>query len=58
MLTASKVKSQSSAVRAGNTARATIRKGTLTATVSNQTTHALVKQQIKMTLDEADDWEW
>ena len=58
VLTASKVKSQSSAVRAGNTARATIRKGTLTATVSNQTTHALVKQQIKVTLDEADDWEW
>ena len=58
VLTASKVKSQSSAVRAGNMARATARAISRAASVSNQTAHALVKQQIKMTLDEADDWEW
>lgn len=48
VLTASEVKSQSSMVRAGNTARMNIK----------QTTHSLVKQQVKATLDEVEDWEW
>ena len=48
VLTASEVKSQSSMVRPENTARMNIK----------QTTHSLVKQQVKATLDEVEDWEW
>ena len=56
VLTASKVKSQSSAVRASNAAGSQMRKDTPTA--PPQTSHAIVKQQVKATLDEIDDWEW
>jgi hypothetical protein len=57
VLTASKVKSQSSAVRANNTAKSQMRKGANTP-VQKQTSHTVVKQQVKATLDEIDDWEW
>ena len=56
VLTASKVKSQSSAVRANNTARAQIKKAAKPA--QKQVSHTMVKQQVKATLDEIDDWEW
>ena len=58
VLTASKVKSQSSAVRANSTARAQIKKGAKQPPMSMQSAHAVVKQQVKTTLDEVDDWEW
>lgn len=57
VLTASKVKSQSSAVRADNTAKSQMRKGARSP-VQKQVSHTIVKQQIKATLDEIDDWEW
>lgn len=58
VLTASKVKSQSSAVRANNTARAKIKSGAKQTPAPKQSAHAVVKQQVKATLDEVDDWEW
>ena len=58
VLTASKVKSQSSAVRANSTARAQIKKGAKQPPAPKQSAHAVVKQQVKATLDEVDDWEW
>jgi uncharacterized protein YegL len=58
VLTASKVKSQSSAVRASNTARAKIKSGAKQPPTPKQSAHAMVKQQVKATLDEVDDWEW
>ena len=58
VLTASKVKSQSSAVRANNTARTNIKKGSKQPPAPKQSAHAVVKQQVKATLDEIDDWEW
>ena len=57
VLTASKVKSQSSAVRANNTAKSQIRKGAKSP-AQKQVSHTVVKQQVKATLDEIDDWEW
>ena len=57
VLTASKVKSQSSAVRANNTAKSQMRKGA-NATAQKQISYTVVKQQVKATLDEIDDWEW
>ena len=57
VLTASKVKSQSSAVRANNTAKSQIRKGAKSP-AQKQVSHTIVKQQVKATLDEIDDWEW
>lgn len=57
VLTASKVKSQSSAVRANNTAKSQMRKGA-NAPAQKQISHTVVKQQVKATLDEIDDWEW
>ncbi|MBO5306275.1 MAG: VWA domain-containing protein [Clostridia bacterium] len=57
VLTASKVKSQSSAVRANNTAKSQMRKGTKSP-AQKQVSHTMVKQQVKATLDEIDDWEW
>jgi uncharacterized protein YegL len=56
VLTASKVKSQSSAVRASNTARARVKAGAKQLPVRQS--HTVVKQQVKATLDEIDDWEW
>ena len=47
VLTASKVKSESGAVRKAAAARASIANG-----------HAAVKQQIKTSLDEVEEWEW
>ena len=58
VLTASKVKSQSSAVRANNTARANMKNGTQQPIAPRQASHSIVKQQVKVTLDEIDDWEW
>ena len=58
VLTASKVKSQSSAVRASGTARAKIKSGAKQPPIPKQSAHAMVKQQVKATLDEVDDWEW
>jgi uncharacterized protein YegL len=58
VLTASKVKSQSSAVRANSAARANIKKGSKQPPAPKQSAHAVVKQQVKATLDEIDDWEW
>jgi uncharacterized protein YegL len=49
VLTASKVKSQSSAVRSS-------KKGATPTPL--QHTHTAVKQQVKATLDEVEDWEW
>lgn len=57
VLTASKVKSQSSAVRANNTAKSQMRKGAKSP-AQKQVSHTMVKQQVKATLDEIDDWEW
>ena len=57
ILTASKVKSQSSAVRANNTAKSQMRKG-VKSPAQKQVSHTIVKQQVKATLDEIDDWEW
>ena len=57
VLTASKVKSQSSAVRANNTAKSQMRKGAKSP-AQKQVSHTVVKQQVKATLDEIDDWEW
>ena len=57
VLTASKVKSQSSAVRANNTAKSRMRKGAKSP-AQKQVSHTIVKQQVKATLDEIDDWEW
>ena len=57
VLTASKVKSQSSAVRANNTAKSQMRTGARSP-VPKQASHTVVKQQVKATLDEIDDWEW
>ena len=57
VLTASKVKSQSSAVKANNTVKSQIRKG-ISAPAQKQASHTIVKQQVKATLDEIDDWEW
>ncbi|MBE6577806.1 MAG: VWA domain-containing protein [Ruminococcaceae bacterium] len=56
VLTASKVKSQSSAVRTNNTSKAQMMRGGKQA--SKQRAHIIVKQQVKVTLDEIDDWEW
>ena len=58
VLTASKVKSQSSAVRANSAARANIKKGAKQPPAPVKSAHAVVKQQVKATLDEVDDWEW
>ena len=58
VLTASKVKSQSSAVRANNMARANIKKREDQTPAPPQTSHTIVKQQVKVTLEEVDDWEW
>ena len=58
VLTASKVKSQSSAVRANNTAKGQVKSGTKQPPVAVQHSHTVVKQQVKATLDEIDDWEW
>ena len=53
VLTASKVKSQSSAVKPQNgKASKTV------ATTAQPTAHAVIKQQINATLDEVEDWEW
>ena len=57
VLTASKVKSQSSVVRANNTAKSQMRKGAKSP-AQKQVSHTIVKQQVKATLDEIDDWEW
>lgn len=57
VLTASKVKSQSSAVRANNTTKSQMRKGAKSP-AQKQVSHTVVKQQVKATLDEIDDWEW
>ena len=57
VLTASKVKSQSSAVRPNNTAKSQMRKGAKSP-AQKQVSHTIVKQQVKATLDEIDDWEW
>ena len=51
VLTASKVKSQSSAVRINKSPQKAQR-------VAKQSAHAIVKQQVKATLDEVDNWEW
>ena len=56
VMTASRVKSQSSAVRAGNRAKAQMKKGAKPA--QKQVSHTTVKQQVKITLEEIDDWEW
>ena len=59
VLTASKVKSQSSAVRANNQAKAQVRanlRGAADKPVP--TVHNEVKQEVKRTLDEIEDWEW
>jgi hypothetical protein len=58
VLTSSKVNSQSSAVRASNTARAKNKSGAKQPPTPKQSAHAMVKQQVKATLDEVDDWEW
>ena len=55
VMTASMVKSQSSGVRANNRSRV---KNISQVAVQNQTAHVIVKQQVKVTLDEIDDWEW
>ena len=60
VMTASKVKSQSSAVRASKAVKQNAKK-VAKATASpapNQNAHLLVKQQVKATLDEVEDWEW
>ena len=51
ILTASKIKSQSSAVRASNTPRAKIKSGAKQPPTPKQSAHAMVKQQVKATLD-------
>jgi hypothetical protein len=56
VLTASKVKSQSSAVRANNTAKVQVKAGAKQPPARQS--HTVVKQQVKATLDEIDDWEW
>ena len=56
VLTASKVKSQSSAVRANNTIKSKIKQGNLSAPYT--ASHTIVKQQIKTTLNEIEDLEW
>ena len=56
VMTASMVKSQSSGVRANNKSR--VKNISQVAAVRNQTAHVIVKQQVKVTLDEIDDWEW
>ena len=58
VLTASKVKSQSSAVRAGNAARASVQRREKQPRAQARASHTIVKQQIKVTLDEVEDWEW
>ena len=64
VLTASKVKSQSSAVRPSKAAPPTASPKGATASpaakkpLQPQPAHTLVKQQVKLTLDEVDDWEW
>ena len=58
VLTASKVKSQSSAVRANNAAKASIQRADRSVSVQPSDAHTIVKQQVKATLDEVDDWEW
>ena len=65
VLTASKVKSQSSAVKLGApTQKPTPAKGKRGKNNNNNppakqaAAHAVVKQQVKATLDEIDDWEW
>ncbi len=57
VMTASKVKSQSSAVKANANAKASIKKN-ISAKKSPESAHAAVKHQVKLTLDEVDDWEW
>ena len=58
VLTTSKVKSQSSAVRANSMARANIKRSNISMPAPKQASHTIVKQQVKATLDEIDDWEW
>ena len=59
VLTASKVKSQSSAVRANNRAKAQVRANLQGAADKPvPTVHNEVKQEVKRTLDEIEDWEW
>ena len=58
VLTASKVKSQSSAVKANSMAKANIKKDEERLPVQKQISHTVVKQQVKATLDEIDNWEW
>ena len=58
VLTASKVKSQSSAVKANNMAKASIKNNAKESSASKSITHALVKQQVKLSLDEIDSLEW
>ena len=57
VLTASKVKSQSSAVKANHSAKMQIRKSEAQQPEEDKS-HVIVKQQVKVTLDEIDDWEW
>lgn len=52
VLTASSVKSQSSAVGTP------VRRGARSKRAPQPNAHAIVKQQVKVTLDEVDDWEW
>ena len=40
-----------------NTAKSQMRKGAKSP-AQKQTSHTVVKQQVKATLDEIDDWEW
>ena len=56
VLTASKVKSQSSAIRANGNAKAKMKQGSQTVLIEHS--HVTVKQQVKNTLDEIEDWEW
>ena len=58
VLTASKVKSQSSLARVSNKTITTTKNGSKVSCSVSQSVHSLVKQQVKCTLDEIDDWEW
>jgi len=55
VMTASKVKSQSSAVQAHNTIKNELKKDETS--ISTATSHTIVKQQIKISLDESEDLE-
>ena len=58
VLTASKVKSQGSKVGENSMAISKLKKSVASIPVLKQPLHSIVKQQIKATLDEIDDWEW